>query len=83
MGGSKKVLLFISKQSTQWKEWMERYEGLIAELEKHFPVDVEVVDVFENPERAEEKKVNAVPVMIFGKTRFIGCPDIGKILSLL
>jgi hypothetical protein len=78
-----KILLFISKESMYFKVTMEEFQKLLLELEKLQPFSSEIIDVMEQPEKAEEYKIDALPTIIIGEKRFIGKPNSKDIVKLL
>jgi hypothetical protein len=86
MATSKKltrILLFISKQSVYFKITMDEFQKLLLDLERLQPFSSEVIDVDEDPDKAEEYKVDALPTIIIGDKRFIGKPKSEDIVGLL
>jgi thioredoxin-like negative regulator of GroEL len=78
-----KIILFISKLSIYFQSTMAVFKEVVEELEDHQPFEVRVIDVEEEPEVAEEYKVDAIPLLIIGDKRFVGNPDKKKILSIV
>jgi protein-disulfide isomerase len=78
-----KILLFISKSSLYFHTTMEEFQKLLKVLEDVQPFTYEIIDVTENPEMAEEYKVDALPTMIIGDKRFIGQPKAEEVVKLL
>ena len=62
---------------------MEEFQKLLKTLEKLQPFTAEIFDVSENPEKAEEYKVDALPTLIIGDKRFIGQPKAEEIAKLI
>jgi protein-disulfide isomerase len=83
MSEKTKVLLFISKSSLYFQVTLEEFTKLMGALEKIQPFTQEIIDVTEHPEKAEEYKVDALPTIIIGNKRFIGQPNMEKIIHLL
>jgi len=79
----KKIILFISKSSIYFQVTMQEFQKLLQVLEAVQPFTSEVVDVMEDPEKAEEYKVDALPTLIIGDKRFIGQPKAEEILKLI
>jgi len=78
-----KILLFISKSSIYFQVTMQEFQKLLKALEAMQPFTSEVIDVTENPDKAEEYKVDALPTLIIGDKRFIGQPKAEEILKLM
>jgi len=78
-----KILLFISKESIYFQTTMEEFKKLMKALEAVQPFESEVVDVGENPDMAEQYKIDALPTMIIGDKRFIGQPSTEKIMEII
>jgi protein-disulfide isomerase len=78
-----KILLFISKSSIYFQVTMDEFENLLKALEKMQPFEHEIIDVNEDAEKAEEYKIDALPTLIIGDKRFIGKPDVEKIMEVL
>jgi protein-disulfide isomerase len=78
-----KILLFISKSSIYFQTTMEEFQKLLKTLEEMQPFTSEIIDVNENPEKAEEYKIDALPTMIIGDKRFIGKPSAEKIMEVI
>jgi protein-disulfide isomerase len=78
-----KILLFISKSSLYFQTTMMEFQKLMKALEEVQPFTSEIIDVTEKPEMAEQYKVDALPTMIIGDKRFIGQPDMEKIMHIV
>jgi len=78
-----KILLFISKSSIYFQTTMEEFQKLTKALEEVQPFTSEIIDVSENPDKAEEYKIDALPTMIIGDKRFIGQPSAEKIMGII
>jgi hypothetical protein len=78
-----KIILFISRLSIYFQSTMAVFKDIVNELETHQPFEVTIIDVEEEPEAAEEYKVDAIPLLIIGDKRFVGNPDKEKILSIV
>jgi protein-disulfide isomerase len=78
-----KILFFISKSSLYFQTTMEEFQKLLKALEEIQPFTSEIIDVNENPDMAEEYKVDALPTMIIGDKRFIGQPSTEKIMEII
>jgi len=79
----KKILLFISRSSIYFQVTMQEFQKLLQTLEALQPFTHEVIDVTEDPDKAEEYKVDALPTLIIGDKRFIGQPKAEDILKLI
>jgi thiol-disulfide isomerase/thioredoxin len=77
------IILFTSKLSIYFQSTMAVFQEIVKELEEHQPFEVRIIDVEEDPEAAEEYKVDAIPLVIIGDKRFVGNPDKKKILSIM
>jgi len=62
---------------------MDEFQKLMKALEEVQPFTSEVIDVSENPDMAEQYKVDALPTMIIGDKRFIGQPSTEKIMKII
>jgi len=62
---------------------MDEFQKLMKALEEVQPFTSEVIDVSENPDMAEQYKVDALPTMIIGDKRFIGKPSTEKIMQII
>mgnify|MGYP000318111367 CR=1 FL=1 len=78
-----KILLFVSKDSIYFQTTMDEFQKLMKALEEVQPFTSEVIDVSENPDMAEQYKVDALPTMIIGDKRFIGKPSTEKIMQII
>jgi protein-disulfide isomerase len=78
-----KILLFISKSSLYFQTTMEEFQKLLIALQEVQPFESEIIDVNDNPEKAEEYKIDALPTMIIGDKRFIGQPSTEKIMEII
>jgi protein-disulfide isomerase len=78
-----KILMFVSKQSIYFQTTKEEFQKILLELEKVQPFTSQIIDVNREPELAEKYKVNALPTLIIGSKRFIGKPDLEKIMNVL
>jgi protein-disulfide isomerase len=78
-----KILLFISKTSIYFHTTMEEFQKLMTALEEVQPFTSEIIDINEKPEMAEEYKVDALPTLIIGDKRFIGQPNMEKIMEVM
>jgi protein-disulfide isomerase len=78
---SNKVLLFVSKNSLYFQATVDEFAKIIEVLQQGGPYKSEVIDVMEHPELAEEYKVDALPTLIIGDTRFIGKPEADQVLE--
>jgi len=83
MAETTKILLFISKSSIYFQVTMEEFQKLLKTLEQLQPFTHEVIDVNENPDKAEEYKVDALPTLIVGDMRFIGQPKADEIIKII
>mgnify|MGYP000120544254 FL=1 len=79
----KKILLFISKDSIYFATTMDEFQKLLKTLEELQPFTHDIVDVSENPDMAEQYKVDALPTLIIGDKRFIGQPKAEEIMKLI
>jgi len=78
-----KILLFTSKASIYFQTTMDEFQQLLKALEQLQPFTAQIIDVSENPELAEEYKVDALPTIIIGDKRFIGQPKSEDILKIV
>lgn len=72
----------MSKQSLYFHQSMEEFHKVLENLHVS-PMSIEVIDVSEEPEKAEEYRVDALPTLCIGKMRFVGIPHVGAVLSML
>ena len=79
----KKILLFISKDSIYFGTTMEEFQKLLIALEQLQPFTHQVIDVSEDPDKAEEYKVDALPTLIIGDKRFIEQPKAETIIKMI
>jgi len=79
-----KILLFISKESAVYHFVRHQVE---AAFDQAFGVKhrtaLEVVDIAEHPELAEEYNIEALPTLIVGQKRFVGNPTPETLASCL
>jgi protein-disulfide isomerase len=78
-----KILLFISKESIYFQVTMDEFKKLMKAMESIQPFESEIIDVSENPDKAEQYKIDALPTMIIGDKRFIGQPKADKIMEII
>lgn len=69
-----KVILFISRESAVYDFTRHEVEVACANLKPDVRVELEVVDIAERPETAEEYNIEALPTLIVGNKRYVGAP---------
>ena len=62
---------------------MEEFQKLLIALEQLQPFTHQVIDVSEDPDKAEEYKVDALPTLIIGDKRFIEQPKAETIIKMI
>jgi hypothetical protein len=69
------VMLFISKESVTYA-FVRRQVASACEhaFGGKCDINIQVIDIAENPELAEEHNIEALPTLIIGDKRFIGTP---------
>jgi len=77
------ILFFVSKNSIYFESSLKIFRELEEILEKRGGYIFKVIDVIENPEQAEEYKVNEIPTLIIANKRFIGALNLEKIITYL
>lgn len=77
------IQFFVSKRSVYYQKSLEEFKKLIDKLSTIPDSAIEVIDVSQHPEKAEEHKIEALPTLIIGEKRFIGIPDSSKIAQIL
>jgi len=80
---SNKILLFISKDSIYFRVTMDEFKKLLKALQEMQSFKAEIIDVNEDPDKAEKYKVDALPTLIIGDKRFVGQPKADEILKLI
>jgi hypothetical protein len=68
-----RILLFISRESAVYDFIRRQVELACSSAGRS--VDIEVIDIAEKPELAEEHNIEALPTFIVGQRRFIGTPS--------
>jgi len=69
------VLLFISRESAIYSFTRRQIEDACAKAwGRHGESPLEVLDIEDNPDLAEEYNIEALPTLIIGSKRFIGVP---------
>jgi protein-disulfide isomerase len=80
---TEKILLFVSQSSLYVQTTLDEFQKLVKALEEIQPFTSEVIDINENPEMAEQYKIDASPTMIIGDKRFIGHSSAEKIMNII
>jgi len=78
-----KILLFTSKGSIYFQVAMDEFQKLLKALEGVQPFTYQVIDVTEQPELAEQYKVEALPTIVIGDKRFVGQPKADDIVKIV
>ena len=70
-----KIMLFISKESAVYQFTRHQVEAACDQaFGKTSQASLEIVDIAERPELAEEYNIEALPTLVVGPKRFIGVP---------
>ena len=83
MAEATKILLFTSKGSIYFQVAMDEFQKILAALEGVQPFSYQVIDVTEQPELAEQYKVEALPTIVIGDKRFVGQPKADDIVKIV
>jgi len=83
MAEATKILLFTSKGSIYFQVAMDEFQKILAALEGVQPFTYQVIDVTEQPELAEQYKVEALPTIVIGDKRFVGQPKADDIVKIV
>ncbi len=83
MEKEQKLLFFTTKKSIHYNFDLNEVKKLLAEIEKISPIKLEIIDIDAYPDKAEQYKIDALPVIIMDNKRFIGRPKVEKILLYL
>ena len=78
----KKVLLFLKNDSVYFSTDIDDFKKIISVLGKMPTLDVQIVDVTQNPELAEEYRIDALPTLVIGNRKYIGQPDPTKAIEI-
>ncbi len=81
---SRKIILFISRESAVYHFVRHKVEAAFDQVFglKH-QTRLEVIDIAERPELAEQYNIEALPTLIVGDKRFIGNPTPEMLASCL
>ncbi len=81
---AQKIILFISRESAVYHFIRHQVEAAFDQVFglKH-SAKLEVIDIAEHPELAEEYNIEALPTLIVGDKRFIGNPTPEVLASCL
>lgn len=77
-----KVLLFISRNSVYFNAGLDEFKQIMLSLSHLSPIEVQTIDVSQNPELAEKYQVSAIPTLIINDKRYIGNPTPEKVLEV-
>jgi hypothetical protein len=79
-----RLLLFVSKESAVYRFTRRQVEFAVQEMfGKGADVDLEIIDIEEQPELAEEHNIEALPTLVYGRKRLVGAPTPEALASWL
>ena len=79
---TRRILLFIKNNSVYFASDIDNFKKIIETLGQIAPFEVEIIDVREKPELAEEYRVDALPTLIVGDIRYVGKPSPEKAMEI-
>ena len=77
------VLLFVSKQSHLFDYITEEFTKLVSRLAPCGLFACQTIEIKKRSDLAEKHKIIALPTLIVGKKRIIGCFKTDQIINLL
>lgn len=78
------IMLFLSKNSVSNSDIIiDEFHEIVKILEQDGPIESRIIDVFEEPDLADQYKIMALPTIIAGGLMFSGEFKADKILTLL
>jgi hypothetical protein len=69
-----RILLFVSKESATYQFTKRQVELACSRAVGKDAVEIEIIDIADRPDLAEQHNIEALPTIIVGGKRYVGMP---------